>query len=244
MIKHIFLTIISAFVLMVPFCAAAQDFGLDINIGLQKKIIKGLNIAADFELQTQDMSSKLERITAGIDISYKPIDYFKFGAGYIFIDKFCPKHQTDSGNTVVDYWSPRNRVHFYVTGILPIGNFELSLRERYQYTHRSRVSVKKTNSAGVAQDPKIVTSKDSHALRSRLLASYKIKPIKLSPYFSLELYNDLVHSFDVDKLKVTAGMEYTLLKHHVFDLFYRYTAGIADSGDDGHLLGVGYKFKF
>ena len=236
--------LLSIAILLIALCAQAQDFGLDINASLKKKITKGLNISAAFELRTQDMSSQMERIDAGIDISYKPIDYFRFGAGYDFIDKFYPKHHTNSGNIVDDYWSIRNRVNVYVTGILPIDNFEISLRERYQFTHRSQSSVKKWNGLGVAQDNKIIKAKNAHDFRSRILAKYKIKPEKLTPYLSMELYNDLASSFKIDKFKLTTGIGYSLKKHHEFELFYRYTAGIADPDDECHLLGLGYEFKF
>lgn len=229
---------------MMPLCAAAQDFGLDINAGIKKKIIKGLNVSASFELRTQDMSSKMERINAGIELSYKPIEYFRFGVGYNFIDKYILKHETNSGNIIDNYWSPRNRVNVFVTGILPIGNFELSLRERYQFTHRSESTAKKWNSAGVSQGNKTIDEKDYHVLRSRVQGVYKIEPIKLSPYFSTELHNDLKDGFDLEKVKLTAGVEYTLKKHHEFEVFYRYTIGISDSDEAGHLVGLGYGFKF
>ena len=244
MIKRLFQIIMSAIILLVPLCAMGHDLGLDINVGLKKKLIKGLNIAASFELRTQDMSSEMERIDAGIDISYKPIDYFKFGIGYDFIDKYKLKHETNSGNIVDNYWSPRHRANVYVTGILPIENFEISLREKYQYTYRTENSVKKWNSAGVQKDNKIYDAEHKHILRSRILAQYTIKSIHLSPYFSIELYNDLANKFGIDKLKLTPGLEYSIKKHHAFDLFYRYTAGIADSDDECHLIGVGYEFKF
>lgn len=244
MIRHIYTLVLSAAFLLVPLCAMAQDFGLDINLGLKKKIIKGLNIAAEFELRTQDMSSEMERIDAGIDISYKPIDYFKFGIGYNFIDKYKLKHETSKGNIVDNYWSPRHRASAYITGIVPVDNFEISLREKYQFTHRSESSVKKWSSSGTAKDNKVYEAKNDHVLRSRVLAQYNIEPVDLSPYFSIELYNDLTNSFAIDKLKLTAGMGYSPVKNHVFDLFYRYTAGIADPDDECHLLGIGYEFKF
>ncbi len=56
MIKRLFQVILSAIILLVPLGAMAQDFGLDVNLGLKKKIIKGLNIEASFELRKQDIS--------------------------------------------------------------------------------------------------------------------------------------------------------------------------------------------
>ena len=244
MIKRIIQMILSVVILSVPLSAMAQDFGLDVNLGLKKKIVKGLSVAAEFELRTQDMSSEMERIDAGLDISYKPIDYFKIGIGYHFIDKYKLKRETKKGNIVDNYWSPRHRAHADITGIVPVGNLEVSLRERYQFTHRSETSAKKWSSSGEAKDDEIIESKNDHILRSRVLAQYNIKPIKLAPYFSIEIYNDLADSFSIDKVRLTTGMEYSVKKNHVFDLFYRYTAGIADSDDECHLLGVGYEFKF
>lgn len=244
MTRQVFRTLLIAGLMLLPACAFAQDFGLSINAGVKKKIVKGLNIAAAFELRTQDLSSEMERIDVGLDVSYKPIEYFKFGVGYDFIYKYTPKHETDSMNVVDSYWSPRNRVNVYVTGILPIGDFELSLRERYQFTHRSRSTAKKWNSLGVAQADKVISAKNDHEFRSRLKGEYKIRPVHLTPYLALEMYNDLTDSFAVDKLKVTVGLGYTLKKKHGFDLYYRYTAGIADAEDEMHLLAVGYEFKF
>ncbi len=209
-----------------PLCACAQDFGLDFNLGLKKKIIKGLSIAVGFELRTQDMTTEMGQIDASFEMSYKPIDYFKFGAGYDFIDKYYPNITT---------WSPRHRANVFVTGILPIEDFELSLRERYQYTYRS-MSGK-------------IASKHEHILRSRLQAEYHIKAVHLTPYLNFEMYNDLANSFAIDKLKLNVGLTYTLKKKkskfaHDFEFFYRYTAPIASDDEDFHMIALGYLFKF
>lgn len=232
------------FPFLLPSLAVAQDFGLDFNAKVTKKIVKGFNIAASVEVRTQDKSTALERIDAGIDLSYKPIDYLKFGVGYNFIDAYKLSRETEDGETIDHYWSPRHRVNVSVTGIFPIDQFEISLRERYQYTHRMQRSVPRWNSLGVAQDNKIVSAKDDHVLRSRVLAKYNIKSILLSPYFSMELHNDLADSFSLDKVRLIVGTEYAVHKHHTLELFYRYTAGIANADDECHLLGLGYAFKF
>ena len=229
---------------LLPSLVMAQDFGLDFNAKVTKKIVKGFNIAASVEVRTQDKSTALERIDAGIDISYKPIDYLKLGAGYNFIDAYKLSRETEDGETIDHYWSPRHRAHVDVTGIFPIDQFEISLRERYQYTHRLEGSAKKWNSLGVAQENKTIHAKDDHVLRSRVLAKYHIKSIHLSPYFSMELHHDLAERFRIDKVRLIAGTEYAIHKHHTLELFYRYTAGIANSDDECHLLGLGYAFKF
>ena len=226
--------------------AQAQDFGLNISAGVKKKIVSGLSAKIEGELRTQDKSSELERLAIAAELSYSPIKYFGIDAGYTFIDKFKPEHWTDSGNRIPDYWSPRHRAYASVTGTLVIGDFELALRERYQFTHKTQVSVHKYDANGTQKTKdKVVKASNSHTWRSRLKAEYNFTQIGLTPYISAELYNSLTESFALDKVETTVGVDYKLFKKHTFSLFYRYAAAIEGSSDEpDHQLGIGYQFKF
>lgn len=46
------------------------------------------------------------------------------------------------------------------------------------------------------------------------------------------------------KTRWTVGTEYKINKKHSFDLYYRYQDHEDDDETNGHVLGVGYKFKF
>lgn len=228
-----------------PVSAHADDFGLDINLGLKKKIIKGLSASIEGSIRTQDNSSELERLSIGPGIDYKPIKYLKLDLGYEFIDKYRPSYTTNNDNIVESYWSPRHRIVASVSGILPLGDFKISLRERYQYTYRQETSAKKTSQSGAAKSDKIVSAEHSHMWRQRLSFEYEHPDIHIAPHFDFEMYNNLADGFAFDKLRFLLGIEYEITKNHSVELYYRYTYEIADSSEENsHLLGLGYEFTF
>ena len=222
--------------------AQAQDFGIDVTIGVKKKIVKGLNVSLEGTVATQDKSSELDKLEIQAEIAYRPVKYVKIDAGYSFIERYKPRHTTDGGNTVMAYWSPRHRAFGSVAGILPVGDFAISLRERYQFTHRSRVTADKYDADGDPMADKVVAAQDAHILRSRLQFEWDVHGIPLTPYVSVEPHNDLADSFALDKLRCTVGADYVLDKKHTLSLFYRYDYEPDD--DDMHLIGLGYEFKF
>lgn len=228
--------------------AFAQDFGINVNAGVEKKIIKGLKVGIEGTVRSQNNSSALERLAIGADIGYKPIKYLKLDASYSFLGKYYEESTTKKGNILSSYWSPRHRFEASIAGILPIGDFEISIRERYQLTHRSEVSVAKWDEDGeTRKSDEIVTARNEHMWRSRIHFSYDfhVDEMVLTPYGNFELFNDLTNSFKVDKLRFIIGLEYEIVKHSAVEIYYRYTAPIADEDDeDIHLLGFGYTFSF
>ena len=227
-----------------PVSAHADDFGIDLSLGIKKNIIKGLHASLEGSLRTQNNSSDLEQLSIGPGIDYKPIKYLKFDIGYEFIDKYHPSHTTNN-NIVESYWSPRHRIVASASGILPLGDFKISLRERYQYTYRQKTSAKKTSQSGAETSDKIVSAEHSHIWRQRLSFAYKHPDIHIEPHFDFEMYNILTDGFAFDKLRFLLGIQYEIINNHSVELYYRYTYEIADSSDENvHLLGLSYEFEF
>lgn len=46
-----------------------------------------------------------------------------------------------------------------------------------------------------------------------------------------------------DKKRVAVGSDYKLNKRHSLSAFYRYVNTADEDGSNGHVIGVGYKFK-
>lgn len=223
-----------------------QDFGLSINAGIQKKIVQGLSVALDGEIRTNNNTTDLERLALAASMAYKPIPYFKAEVGYEFIGRYYPK-KTSTPNVVTDtYWVPRHRVQVAASGILPIGAFTLSLRERYQYTHSSRSTASQWEAVtGLPLEDKVAEASDEHVLRSRLKAEYEISDVGVTPYLSIEFYDDLAHSFELTDIKTTVGAVYDVTPNHALEFYYRYAAEVgSDAKKDTHLLAVGYQFSF
>ena len=165
--------IVSVSVALIPLCARAQgtvnpletDFGARLSVSVDKKLVKGLHLVADGEMRLSDNFTDPGRLQAGLGLTYKLNDTFKFGAGYVFIER-----RNSSG-----VWNPRHR--FYADGKVSFraGLWRFSLKERFQYTRREFRNLYENNP-------------NSLSLKSRFKVSYKgFGPV--TPYTYVELRN-------------------------------------------------------
>lgn len=89
------------------------------------------------------------------------------------------------------------------------------------------------------------TSKTLHTLRSRLTLEIDRKGWALTPYAYAELFNDLAGRFAIDKVRASAGVEWSVSPRHRLQLGYVFNHENDDDGDQNiHAISVGYKFKF
>lgn len=220
------ITAILCLLLCTPFSiyAAGDDFGGSIDVGISKKL-KKFTLSLDEEVRFQSNFTKFDRSSTTFEVSYKPIKYVKLGGAYDFM---YSQYQTKKGNWKQEI---RHRYYFFVTGNIDAGRFNFSLRERFQSTHRQSKDY---------QNPKMY-------LRSRLQVAYDIRKSPFEPYISAEMFNGLNKGDSgINRWRFQAGCSYSINKHHVLDLSYRYTTYADDGGDEenGHLIGLGYIFKF
>lgn len=217
------------------------------------KLPRSFSVGAGVEYRSADWFKHTDQWSAEASLGYKPLKYLKLSAGYKFIQANSPGGETKKGKIYNDYWDAKHRINISATGSLKLWKLELSLRERYQYTHRSGHIVPYLD----AEDGnRRIDAKSSHILRSRLQAEFRLKkksPWK--PYASFELYSmlrDINHddatktdgaSF-YDKFRVTAGCDYKINKHNTVELFYRYARSVdPDENDAPHTIGLIYSFS-
>ncbi len=220
------LTIISILCLAFSSLAGAQgttndldpEFGGRLSVGMDKKIVKGFHWTLDGEIRSQDNFSDLGRYQFGTGLTYKISDFFKVGAGYIYI----------SNKNTADVWKPRHRVYGDATFSLRTGNWRFALKERLQLTHRDVGNP-------FQKVPNLV------ALKSRIKVSYKANPT-ITSYAYLELrnvFNDPAcsatwnsgsqtysdYSFTgytdthFDRLRGSVGAEWKLNKQNAFEFY-------------------------
>lgn len=118
--------------LLLPLGAFAQstvESGARLSVSADYKITKGLHLKAEEELRIQDNFGALGSLRTGVALTYKYKKLVKFGVGYTLINPYQPSGQA--------FNYPRHRLYADVTGYLPLGNFQLSLKERLQLTHRT-----------------------------------------------------------------------------------------------------------
>ncbi len=230
--------------------ARPHDFGLSLNPGIKKTIIKPLAFTIDSEIRTQKNSTKMERISLELGLAYKPIKYFKLEAAYQIRTGYKLESVNSDGDLVSDYWRPKQQATLAVSGMLPIAigsdTLELSLRLKYQYAYSMPVEVRQYDDVtGERIENKIVHAKHEHLLRSRIQVSYKISKLNLKPYVSFEIFNKFHDHFKFDTLRTIGGLEYELAKKHTFIIFYRNDTDMnVPEGLSYHMLGLSYKFAF
>ena len=222
---------------------ATQAQSLWTSAEMKFGITKGLNGYVEGEYRTTDGLDDTERWAASAGLSYKLCDWLKMSAEYSYIHRHVESRTTKKGNIVSDYWQPRHRASFALTGSYSWNRFTFSLRELYQYTyHTEQTASKWDGDDGSAKDDEVIESKSKNILRSRLKAEYDIRKSGFTPYVSCELYNDL-DGFTYDKTRLTVGTEYKFNKKHAIDVFYRYIDRSDDDDANGHVIGIGYSFK-
>ncbi|MBQ9819934.1 MAG: DUF2490 domain-containing protein [Bacteroidales bacterium] len=209
---------------LLPVCVSAQgtdneqESAIRGRIGAQvdKKIVKGLHVALDGELRTEDNFSDVGRWQAGVSVSYKFLPFLKASVGGLYIS-----NRNGSGE-----WEPRQRVYGDLMGTLKWGDWRFSLKERLQMTHRE-------------VNNKFQDVPNALALKSRIKASYKGFGA-VEPYAFVELraaLNDPActatwngssytsYAFKgysdtyLNRTRAALGVEWSLSKQHAIDFY-------------------------
>lgn len=142
--------------LLIPVAAAAQrttEVSGRASVGAEYKIVKGLHLNVSEEIRTGSGFSSLGSLRTTAGLSYKPAKFIKLGAGYTLINPYK--------TSAAAFNNPRHRFWADVSGYLVLGDFQFSLRERLQLTHR-------TGDFNVYQ-----STPDALGLKSRIGVKYK-----------------------------------------------------------------------
>ena len=229
-----------------PASAQSDDFGLDFSLEAQKKLNKKWSVSLGGELRTRDNTKTVDRWSVGVGADYKVAKWLKASAGYDLLidnrDKSTYKSNGDL-NKLAEFWGVRHRLNVALTASQKLGDFKVSLRERWQYTYRPEKTIDRYDVDDEEYESKTYNGKAKHLLRSRLQVEYSVPKTSLSPYAHVEFFN----GWSLEKTRYTAGMDYDLSKKHSLGLFYRYQVVRNDDDNDEpniHLIGFTYKFKF
>lgn len=164
------------------------------------------------------------------------------------------EYEEDGYNYTDDFWRNRHRTSVGLTlSYKPNKRWRFSLKETVQYNHYASASTTKykyRDYNGVISlknkadsiTTKEISAKDRFILRSKFTVQYDIAHCPLSPYASCDYGVGL--NYTANKWKVFVGTEYNITKQHKLDVFYRFQHEDDDDEPNGHLIGVGYKYKF
>ncbi len=222
--------------------AQSQDFGIWSTIGAKKKLSKKLTASGNVEMRTRDNVKSIDRWSGTLGMSYNIFRFLKVGGEYSYLYSHEPTQVTAKNNIIPDYWYSRHRATVSVTGSYKINKLTLSLRERWQYTYRPHKYVDKFDQDGVtSKEDELVKRQGKNTFRTRLQMDYEVFKGLLNPYASCEFYHG---GNGLEKTRYTVGASIKATKHNEFDLFYRYQDMSDDDEVHGHILGIGYTYKF
>lgn len=209
--------------LLLPAAAWAQtttEFGARASVEANWKIRKGFHLYLEEELRTSGTS--LDNIRTSLGLTYKPVKWLKMGVGYTLINPYS------ASNTA--FKAPRHRFFADVAGSLTAGNFQFTLKERFQLTHR-------TGSFNTYQ-----TTPNAMALKSKFTVKYKGWYVA-QPYLSFELrtaLNDPWGTAGTTQQWNKSGKMYYDYTHtgytHVYNNRYRGEAGVEIEFNKMHSL--------
>lgn len=276
---RLFLAVAAALVLRpVSMIAQDDDFSALLSVGMDRKIARGLT--AEFEAEYPLRSDQQQWSLSG-NLSYrlyrnkaKTFDV-KADAGLKYSRIYKPEEKVmkdsvfswdesleedifrgQTFNVSDAYRYSRFKAFATVSASYELGRFELSLRERYQFTWNDSVSTVShkwrydRSSGQIVERPDKAETKwkatdnRRHVLRSRLQLSYDIPKCKVDPYASVELFNNLHDGFSLQKTRYTAGVECKIRKVHQLKLYYYYQHEPDDDEPGGHVAGVSYCYSF
>ena len=250
-----------------------DEFGVWGTFEFSKKVNKKTKFVIDAEVRSIEAVSNIERIAVGAKLDYKIKEWKELGngnsqialkanVGYSFIyghnlsEKSLKEYKKDINeyNYNIDeaYWTNRNRTYMTLTGEFKVGRFEISLRERLQYTHTGSATTEETKyrwekkggyngtwACNKEVEPEFKEAKNNLSLRSRMSVKYDIPDCKITPFMSAELYTRLDQWQAFDKARYRAGASYKINKDNSISLYYLYQQ-VSGNDPNGHAIGFEY----
>ena len=230
-----------------PTSSLADDAGLVLSAEASHKFNKKASIGGEIEFRSRNSFRTMDRVSLGLEGSYKLTSWLKASAGYsLLIDNNMEEITYQDDGVSYNNWRPsyvglRHRFNVSLTASYKIRRFEVSLRERWQYTYRPSCLIDNFDfDEGVWEDHR-VKAKGKNVLRSRLQIEWEIPNFKFDPFANVEFHT----TRELEKTRFIAGVSYSIRKKHNFKLYYRFQLA-GSSSDEGniHMLGMGYTYKF
>lgn len=156
----------------------AAEFGGRLAFSMDKRITRGLHVNLEEEVRFDNNLGSFDRFQTTLLFNYKVHPNIKIGLGYSLINGYS--------STSGAFKNARHRLIADVKGTLRFGLWNVSLKERFQMTHRTGDFNKYQNPANAL------------TLKSRLMVTYNGYQ-RMKPYAYLELR----HYFNAPTINAT-----------------------------------------
>jgi opacity protein-like surface antigen len=211
--------------LFVPKIIFAQDndFGLWFDFSTEHKLANKLALDLSADLRTYEDASKIGEAFLEGGLTYKFNKYLSAGASY----RYTAFREDD------DLFHPRHKWFATVTGKLPLANFDITGRFKFQQRYKTYYEDEED------KEP------DEH-IRIKLKTLYNIPSFPVNPYISSEVFIPIFNESDrdVDKFRFMAGVEYKISKKHSIELEYMFERDFFPHIWDINVISLNYKLEF
>lgn len=191
-------TIIASLLVLLtaPFALAQTESRTSVYIGAEIEKEFSKKLSAELEAQGRfcpDKSSQDFLLTPSIE--FAPIKYFSLGAEY--------RLEMEHEDGAESQWS--GRFGAFAKAKYSLENFKMEARLKY---------------CNYSED--YLEDGNLQYLRTKFQLAYKIKPLKLTPYASYEIFYNLTRDpRKVDKDRYTVGVKDKVSKHHTIGFEYQ-----------------------
>lgn len=200
-----------------------KDFGIWYSVTTDFNIVKKLKLDFDVNVRTNDNASEIEEAFFDIGLTYKVNKYLSAAASYRFTE-FQEKQNE---------FYPRHKWFADVKGRLPVGDFDISTRLRFE--QRYKTYFKDEND----KEPQ-------EHLRIKPKIQYDIPSFPVNPYLYAELFFPVFNQekSNLDKARYSAGIQYNIAKKHSVELEYIFQRDYYPRMSDENIISINYNINF
>lgn len=197
--------------------AAMDGAGMAFKASLSGKIYQRFSFLFEEDIRPASSFRQAEWFLTTGEVNYTFSPHLKAGVAYMLLCQYKASEEL------------RNRYYLYASASYPLGNFSLSLRERFQSTFKTG-----------APHP-------TNYLRSMLTLSWKIRKTGFCPFAYAEVFNNTGNGkkMHADRIRLSAGSDYKFDKQNALQLYYRYHIfNVYDPVNYKHAIGLTYSHRF
>jgi hypothetical protein len=222
MTRKCYLILILLLISLIAF-SQEKDFGIWYGISAEHKLAKKLEIDLSANVRTFNNAAKVDEVFVEAGLGYSLNKHLSVGGAY---------RLTKSIEDNNSYYF-RHKVMLDVKGLLPAGNFNFSMRLRFQTGYKTYIQ----------HDDDIYPY---YTGRIKVKAVYKTPTFPVDPYVYIESFCPMFSdkSGKIDKNRYSAGAELRITKKHSVELEYIFQRDYLPHISDINIISINYNIKF
>lgn len=207
------------------YLASAQktDFGMWYQVSAEHELIKNIDIEFSGSVRTFKNAGKIDNKFLEAGIQYKFSKNFTSSASYRLISKYEDDKE----------YHIRHKWFLDFKGILPVNNFELSARMRFQGTTRTYIE----DNEG---------SGSRYFGRLRLKAAYDSPSFFINPFIYAESFTPVFSDYDkkISEYWLSSGIEMKITRRQALETEYIFQRDMMPKVKDLHVISINYNIRF